>query len=343
MIRREHHDGWLLISQVDHAHLAADLANTWGNADVTPLPLTEWLLPAIRDHDAGWRAWEAEPTITSDGLPRQFVEMDAEVATQIWTSSIAIAAGGTPSVADTLRRLRAGGGEVTPDDAAVCDALAHFRRFIPLERLKAELLRDHDMTEDAIDASLQRLESKSIIRRTGQALGGTAIEIDVPQVGASPLGGVWVSRHFTTLAEQALESKRDSSEENTIRRFVGEQASLQSEWLSAAKDFTGDELERVADTGVRYVQFFDRISLWLCMAERDEPWEATLSSSLTLRFSPRTPHEITVEPWPFDTAAIELAVPAVKLGAAPLTSDDALRQVVANGERTTLRWVLSRA
>lgn len=343
MIRRETDSGWLLISQVDHAHLAADLARAWGNDHVTPLPLGEWLLPAIRDHDAGWRAWEVEPTVTADGLPRQFTEMAADAATQIWTSSIAIAAGGTPSLADTLRRLRADGGEVTPDDAAICDALSHFREFVPLDRLKTELLRDHDLTEDAIDASLQRLEIRNIVRRTQQPIGGTAIEIDVPQVGASPLGGVWVSRHFTTLAEQALESGRDAGEENVVRRFLREQIRRQAEWLSAAKEFTGDELDRVADTGFRYVQFFDRISLWLCMAERDEPWEATLTSNLTLRFEPRSPREITVEPWPFNTPAIELVVPALALEAAPLASDTALRQVVTNEERTTLRWVLTRA
>jgi hypothetical protein len=342
MIRRETPDGWLLISQVDHAHLAADVASAWGNDDVTPLPLTEWLLPAIRDHDAGWRSWEAQPTLTADGLPRQFVEMTAEVATQIWTSSIATSAGGTPSLADTLRRLRSGGGEVTPDDAAICDVLAHFRQFVPLERLKTTLLRDHDMAENAIDASLQRLESKNIIRRTEQAIGGTAIEIDVPQVGTSPLGGVWVSRHFTTLAEQALESKRDSSEEDTIRRFVREQSHLQSEWLEVARALDADVRERVADTGFRYVQFFDRISLWLCMAERDEPWEATLSSNLTLRFTPRSPYEISVDPWPFNTPAIELVVTAVKLDAAPLKSDAGLLQVIANAERRMLRWVLVR-
>lgn len=342
MIRRVTDSGWLLISQVDHAHLAADLARAWGNDHVTPLPLGEWLLPTIRDHDAGWRAWEAEPIITSDGLPRQFTEMTADAATQIWTSSIAIAAGGTPSLADTLRRLRSGGGEVTPDDAAVCDALAHFREFVPLDRLKTELLRDHDLTEDAIDASLQRLESRNIVRRTQQAIGGTAIAFDVPQVGASPLGGVWVSRHFTTLAEQALESGRDAGEETCVRRFLREQTRLQAEWLSAAKEFTGDELERVADTGFRYVQFFDRISLWLCMAERDEPWEATLTSNLTLRFEPRSPREITVEPWPFQIPALELIVPAVAVEAASLANDDELRHVIERGERWTLRWVLHR-
>jgi hypothetical protein len=342
MIRRDFQDGWLLISQVDHAHLAADLARVWGSEDVTPLPLTEWLLPAIRDHDAGWRAWEAEPTITAAGLPRQFTEMKAETSTQIWTSSIATAAGGTPSLAEALRKLRTNGGEVTPDDAAMLDALLHARRFVPLAKLKAELLREHDMADDALEASLQRLETKGVIRRTVQAIGGTTVEIDVPHVGASPLGGVWVSRHFTTLAEQSLESKQDASEEKPLRGFVREQTRLQTEWLSAVKEFTGDELERVADTGFRYVQFFDRISLWLCMADRDEPWEATLSSKLTLRFTPRSHYEIAVDPWPFEIPAIELVVPAIALEAAPLASDEALLHAIANAERRMLRWVLVR-
>ena len=342
MIRRETQDGWVLISQVDHAHLAADLASAWGSEDVTPLPLTDWLVPAIRDHDAGWRAWEAEPTITADGLPRQFTEMNAEDAAIIWTSSIATAAGGTPSPADALRKLRTAGGEVTPDDAAVLDAIMRYRRFIPLARLASEVLREHDITDEVLETSLQRLETKNILRRTQQPIGGTAIEIESSPVGASPLGGVWVSRHFTTLAEQSRESKQGTPEEKSIRQFLREQTRLQSEWLAAAQEFTGDELERVADTGFRYVQFFDRISLWLCMADRDEPWEATLSSKLTLRFTPRSPHEISIDPWPFTMPAIELTVPAIALEATPLTGDAALRQVIANAERRTLRWVLVR-
>jgi hypothetical protein len=123
---------------------------------------------------------------------------------------------------------------------------------------------------------------------------------------------------------------------------VREQTRLQSEWLEVARALEDDVRERVADTGFRYVQFFDRISLWLCMSDRDEPWEATLSSKLTLRFTPQSVHEIVVDPWPFETPAIELVVPAIALEAAPLASDAALRHVIANAERRMLRWVLVR-
>jgi hypothetical protein len=344
MIRRDANNAWVLISQVDHAHLAADLASAWGNDEVAPLPLTEWLLPAIRDHDAGWRAWEEAPTITDDGLPRQFMEMSAEDSEAIWTESIAISAAGTPSLADALRRMRADGGEVTPDDAAVLDELVRSRKFASADRLQAELLRGTDLTEAAIDASLQRLERRGLLRLTNQPLGGDAIQMDLAVVGASPLGGIWVSRHFTSLAEQSCESKAAEDRATApLRRFLSDQEFLQRVWLNAVKDFAGDELERVADTGFRFVQFFDRISLWLCTADLDEAWEATLSSKLAVRFTPRTAQEIVVEPWPFRTPAIELSVPAIAIEAAPLTSDAALRHVVKSAERRTLRWVLVRA
>src|SRR5687768_8556541 len=114
MICRETNDGWLLISQVDHARLAGDLAAAWGNETVPGLPLAEWLVPAIRDHDEGWRNWEAAPTVTDEGRPRPFTEMPAAEAAAIWDVSIEVCASGAPSSAEALRRLRRAVSEVTP-------------------------------------------------------------------------------------------------------------------------------------------------------------------------------------------------------------------------------------
>ena len=54
MIRRQDKNNWLLIDQVSHARIAADLARAWGNEnDVAPLPMLKQLLAAIRWHDEG--------------------------------------------------------------------------------------------------------------------------------------------------------------------------------------------------------------------------------------------------------------------------------------------------
>jgi hypothetical protein len=344
MIRRETADGWLLISQVDHAQLAGDLAAAWGNDRVPGLPLAEWLVPAVRDHDEGWRTWEATPTVTKDGRPRQFAEMPAAEAMAIWSTSIDLCASGPPSSAEALRRLRAEGGEVTPDDAVVLDAVLRHRGSFGAERLTADIVAEDGLTAEPVAASLNRFEVKGLIRRLPVVVGGPAYEITLPAVGGSPLGGVWVSRHFCALAELAKEHRAGRPEEvEAAKAFLAEQAAKQMEWSSAASDFAGEELERVLDTGSRYVRFFDAISLWLCCAEQDEPATMPLSSFLSLTLTPRNSREIAVEPWPFGPAALELAAPAVRLPEKPFAGDEALRTALGTAEPATLRWVLTRA
>jgi hypothetical protein len=268
--------------------------------------------------------------------------MPAGEAAAIWTVSIDVCASGPASSAEALRRLRRDAGDVTPDDAAVLEAVLRHRGSFSVERLTAEAVGEGEVTPEGVAASLNRLERSGVIVPLYVAVGGPAYAINLPRTGGAPLGGIWVSKHFCALADMAKETRADRPEEVAAAAFITEQAAKQIEWAAAARDFAGDELERVIDTGFRYVRFFDRISLWLCMAERDEPWEARLSSSLTLTFTPRSPREIAVSPWPFRPAALELSVPAVRLPAEPLENDAALRDALDAAERTTLRWVLVR-
>lgn len=93
MIRREAGRSWLVISQVDHARIAAEIATVWGSDELSPLPWPEILVPAIRMHDDGWKEWEAEPQVDPvSGGPRNFTEMPMPEATAIWSRSIAQAA-----------------------------------------------------------------------------------------------------------------------------------------------------------------------------------------------------------------------------------------------------------
>jgi hypothetical protein len=97
MIRRDAGDDWLLISQVDHARIAAEIAEAWGNEPFASLPSRDLLVHAIRHHDDGWTAWEAAPTIDPEtGAPRDFLEMPIADAAAIWTRSIEICARRSP-------------------------------------------------------------------------------------------------------------------------------------------------------------------------------------------------------------------------------------------------------
>ena len=82
--------GWLLISQVEHARISGEFAESWidsPTANVTFLPLInpEELLPAIYHHDDGWQDWEKSPEVDPQtGRPLAFTEMPLEVALEIW-------------------------------------------------------------------------------------------------------------------------------------------------------------------------------------------------------------------------------------------------------------------
>ncbi|TWU09023.1 hypothetical protein CA54_42630 [Symmachiella macrocystis] len=89
MIRREQGADWLIVSQVDHARLAAELAQVWRHSIASSWGISELLFHAVLKHDDGWRAWETGLEIDpANGIPRDFTEMPMDVASGIWTSSI---------------------------------------------------------------------------------------------------------------------------------------------------------------------------------------------------------------------------------------------------------------
>jgi len=93
MIRRNAGDDWLLISQVEHARIAAEIAAAWGHEQQPALPLRGLLLHAIRHHDDGWTDWEQAPTLVPEtGEPRNFLEMPLPTAVEIWSRSIDLCA-----------------------------------------------------------------------------------------------------------------------------------------------------------------------------------------------------------------------------------------------------------
>lgn len=100
MIRRnlpltEEPEKWLLISQVEHARVSAELAAQWrvGSSPISdtsiPEPVRTELLAAILHHDDGWAHWEADPAIDpSTGRPYSFMELPREQSLPLWHDSI---------------------------------------------------------------------------------------------------------------------------------------------------------------------------------------------------------------------------------------------------------------
>ena len=82
----------LLITQPDHAGLAADLLTAWG-AGLTARPTRESLLLATREHDNGWREPDAAIGIDEDGRPYDFLSAPDVLKQGIWPRAVARLAG----------------------------------------------------------------------------------------------------------------------------------------------------------------------------------------------------------------------------------------------------------
>ncbi len=85
MIRREDKEGWVLIAQDDHSRLAGEIMEYWGNERFSGPEPREEVLFAVREHDSGWKGWDAFPKIDHEsGYPANFAEMDTRDQSEIW-------------------------------------------------------------------------------------------------------------------------------------------------------------------------------------------------------------------------------------------------------------------
>jgi len=72
MLRAESDNGWWLVTHPDHARLAGQFAEHWGNElFISPEPRAD-VLEGISTHDDGWAARDAAPEITKQGKPSAF-------------------------------------------------------------------------------------------------------------------------------------------------------------------------------------------------------------------------------------------------------------------------------
>lgn len=72
MLRCQTPNGWILIRHPDHAVLAGQFAEFWGNERFPePAPRPD-VLEGIRRHDDGWALRDATPMITRQGRPSAF-------------------------------------------------------------------------------------------------------------------------------------------------------------------------------------------------------------------------------------------------------------------------------
>lgn len=85
MIRRPAANGFLLITQDDHAVFSGFLAGHIGN-DRFARPAAEAII-AVSRHDAGWPLHDEQPTLNASGQPLHVFEIAASLAVRIWSAS----------------------------------------------------------------------------------------------------------------------------------------------------------------------------------------------------------------------------------------------------------------
>src|SRR4051794_12313244 len=87
MIRRDEPDSFLLITQHDHALIAGELAEQFGNAAFAKPQPIESVIRGVRLHDCGWPLHDDRPTLDREGRPTDVFETPRDVALKVWTAS----------------------------------------------------------------------------------------------------------------------------------------------------------------------------------------------------------------------------------------------------------------
>ncbi len=137
MILRPVTDGTLLlITQPDHARLAASIIAAWRDASV-PASFRATVLYAIEQHDNGWRELDETPTLNAEtGRPHDFMSMPSAVKQDIWPRGVERRAADSPLAAALVAEHALTLHSHRREDPA-------WAGFFPmLEQLKARLLRE---------------------------------------------------------------------------------------------------------------------------------------------------------------------------------------------------------
>jgi hypothetical protein len=152
--------------------------------------------------------------------------------------------------------------------------------------------------------------------------------------------GLWVSRHFCHLAQLAIEHRRTESDRSAARRFLAAQSSRQQHWRGRLGVGADSPIERV---GLQGLQFFDRLSLWLCCAAPTGPQDFHDPAGGTTRWEPIAGDVICVASVAFAATSLELAVPAIAVPRRSYADNADLHAAIAAAPRSELHWTLHRS
>lgn len=260
MLVRDAGDDWLLITQGDHARLAADLAEAVAEPPALPGGIV-WadVVDAIRHHDDGWFERDARPVWDPDRRRvRNFDEYSLPEATAIWRDSVRrVHALATQPVEWFDRRI-----DRRLYEWVWC-ALSAASSPLTWEELAARYIEQ--VGPPVPEAGLREVVD-------AMCAAGIALREDF-RLALNPwhrprasLAALWVSSHFDVLAELAeARHANDLAQVAAARVFRADHR----RWCEAAETACAglvppEEFAELAEIGFRAVQLFDRLSLELC-------------------------------------------------------------------------------
>jgi hypothetical protein len=163
LLRLESETGWWLVTHPDHAHLAGDFAEAWGNAQFRKPKPRARMLKGIACHDDGWSARDAQPSITREGKPSAFSielvgkysafeEIDLEEYLAVRDRAVRIVAEDDPYAGllismhtYNLLTAHADRSTIAPDGLKLLDAFLH-RQQAYQDELKAAIAMDDSLS-----------------------------------------------------------------------------------------------------------------------------------------------------------------------------------------------------
>jgi len=109
-----------------------------------------------------------------------------------------------------------------------------------------------------------------------------------------------VSNHFTTLLQNASPRwSNDPRQFQTSRQFLDEQSEHRELWLAQwQQPRPGVRTRKMAETALKYLQFFDALSLWFCSAARVGPQNFDSTEEYEVTLVPLGANRFTLRPWP---------------------------------------------
>lgn len=116
----------LVITQRDHALLAGELADAWGNELAWRPEPWEDLVTAARRHDDGWVDWDENPTLNDYGLPHDFITLATPERVIVYRRGVEIVGNETPH-AQLLVSMHLVGlflGRLQPEAPKLIDSLS---------------------------------------------------------------------------------------------------------------------------------------------------------------------------------------------------------------------------